>query len=145
MWNRCIKAALVLACLPVLGDSKEEAQALVKKAIAFYKAEGKEKMIIEVGRPGGQLRKGLLYVFVYDMNGVVVAHGQLAKLVGTNLYNSKDPSGKFWVQERIALANEKGQGWQSYVFMNPLNKRWEPKTAYIEKCDYLVFGCGVYR
>lgn len=140
-----VVTSLVFLCMPLTADIRTEAQSLVKRSIDLYKGQGRESMVLEVGRPGGKLRNGMLYVFVYDLQGVVVAHGQLPRLIGTNLYNSKDPKGKLFVQERIALAKEKGSGWQDYVFMNPATKRWEPKTAYIELHDGLIFGCGVYR
>jgi signal transduction histidine kinase len=35
-----------------------------------------------------------LYPFVYDMNGVVVAHGAKADLVGKNLIDFKDQDGR---------------------------------------------------
>jgi signal transduction histidine kinase len=79
------------------------------------------------------------------MNGTVVAHGQLANLVGKNLLTTKDPRGKQYVQERIELAKAKGSGWHDYTFLNPVSKKWEPKRSYIEKADDLIFGSGTYR
>ena len=143
-----MRSVLLSLCLIAsLGaqEGAESAQALVKKAIAFYKQNGRPALVQEVTSKGGSLRQGTLYVFVYDMDGVVVAHGQLVTLIGKNLANSKDPKGKLWVQERLEIARTKGSGWQDYDFLNPVNKKWEPKRAYIEKADDLIFGCGTYR
>jgi len=49
------------------------------------------------------------------------------------------------VKERIALVKAKGKGWQDYKFTNPVSKKIEGKTAYIELCDGMIFGCGVYK
>lgn len=124
---------------------RKDAVALVKKAIAYFKAHGRKALVAEVSRTKSTLRDGSRYVFVYDMQGHVVAHGQFARLAGYDLSGFHDPAGKAYIQERIKLAKEKGSGWQDYVFMNPDTKKWEPKTAYIERCEDLIFGCGVYR
>ncbi len=123
----------------------EQAEAMVKKAIAFYKANGKEKTFTEVNNPKGQFVKDDLYIFVYDMNGKVVAHGFQQKMIGMDLLTLKDPDGKLFVKERIDIAKTKGKGWQDYRFTNPATKKIDQKTAYIEKVDDFIFGCGAYK
>jgi signal transduction histidine kinase len=51
----------------------------------------------------------------------------------------------YFVKERIKLANTAGKGWQDYKFTNPVTKKVEPKTMYIEKFDNYIFACGVYK
>lgn len=126
-------------------QGQKDAVALVKLAIAYHKQHGRKALVLEVSRTRSQLRKGRLYVFVYDMKGTVVAHGQFARLAGYDLSGFHDPNGKAYIQERIRIAREKGHGWQDYVFLNPETKNWEPKRAYIERSGDLIFGCGVYR
>jgi signal transduction histidine kinase len=126
-------------------SSKEEAKAMVEKAIAFYKANGKEKTFAEVNNTKGKFTKGDLYVFVYDMTGTVHAHGANLKMIGKDLSDIKDPDGKSFVKERIELAKTKGKGWQDYKFTNPVTKKVEQKTAWIEKVDEFIFGCGAYK
>ena len=125
--------------------TKEQAEAMVKKAIAFYKANGKEKAFAEISNTKGKFVKGELYVFVYDMNGKCVAHGFNNKLIGVDLIEMRDPDNTFFVKERIKLVKEKGKGWQDYKYTNPTTKKMESKTAYVEKIDNYVFGCGVYK
>ncbi|MDR3683697.1 MAG: cache domain-containing protein [Geothrix sp.] len=143
-----------LLCLPVLclplgaqEASPDETEALVKEAIAFAKANGKEAAIREITRPGGRFHKygGELYVFVYDMNGKVVAHGQGASKVGVNQLNAKDPDGVAYIKERIELAKAKGKGWHNYKYLNPKDGKKESKTSYIEVWDNLIFGAGIYK
>jgi cytochrome c len=143
-----------LLCLPVLclplgaqEASPAETEALVKEAIAFAKANGKEAAIREITRPGGRFHKygGELYVFVYDMNGKVVAHGQGASKVGVNQLNAKDPDGVAYIKERIELAKAKGKGWHNYKYLNPKDGKKESKTSYIEVWDNLIFGAGIYK
>ncbi|MCX8022038.1 MAG: cache domain-containing protein [Syntrophorhabdaceae bacterium] len=122
-----------------------EAEAMVKKAIAFYKANGKDKAFSEISNPQGQFVKDDLYIFVYDMNGKCMAHGFNKAMIGKDLKEMKDPDGVYFVKERIELAKTKGKGWQDYKFTNPGTKKIEKKTAYIEKVDDYIFGCGAYK
>jgi cytochrome c len=122
-----------------------EAEAMVKKAVAEMKANGKEKAFAEINSPKGKFTDRDLYVFVYDMNGKCVAHGFNKKMIGKDLFEMKDPDGKFYVKERIEIAKTKGKGWQDYKFTNPLSKKVEHKTAYIEKVDDVIVGCGAYK
>lgn len=140
----------LLLCLCTLAtlsaeSPSESSKALVKKAIAFYKQNGRAALVKEVSSHGGTLRNGPLYIFVYDLEGTVVAHGQMVNLIGRNMLNTKDPKGRFFVKERVDIAKEKGSGWQDYTFMNPTNKKWEEKRTYVELADDLIIGCGTYR
>jgi hypothetical protein len=122
-----------------------EAKALVKKAVDYMKANGKEKAFAEFSNPKGKFVNGDLYIFVYDMNGKCVAHGFNQKMIGKDLKEMKDPDGKFYVKERIEIAKTKGSGWQDYKFTNPTSKKLESKTAYIEKYEDVIVGCGAYK
>jgi len=124
---------------------KSDAEAMVKKAVSYLKANGKEKAFTEFSDPKGKFVEGDLYVFVYDLNGVCLAHGGNPKMVGKELIDLKDADGKSFVKERIELAQSKGSGWQNYKWSNPVSKRIEDKTAYIEKVDDCIVGCGAYK
>jgi len=122
-----------------------EAEALVKKAIALAQAKGKDAAFAEINNPAGQFTKGDLYVFVYDMTGKCVAHGQNAKMIGKELIDMKDADGKEFVKERVEIAKTKGSGWQEYKFTDPLTKQIEQKRAYVERHEDLIFGSGIYK
>lgn len=146
MRNAMFGAAICLcATLPLGAQTKADAEAMVKKAIAAAKAEGRDKVLSEISKPNGPFSKGSLYVFVYDLNGKVMAHGQNAKMVGKDMLEVTDPDGVAYVKERIALVKAKGKGWQNYKFSDPASKKIEKKTAYVEGWEGLIFGCGVYR
>ncbi len=99
-----------------------EAEAMVKKATTYIKAHGREKAFTEISNPKGQFVDRDLYVVVYDMNGVVLAHGFNQKMVGKNMIDLKDPDGKAFVKERVELAKTKNKFWQQYRFTNPVTK-----------------------
>jgi cytochrome c len=122
-----------------------EAEALVKKAVQLIKTEGKEKAFVEINNPKGKFIDRDLYIFVYDMTGKCVAHGFNQKMIGKDLIEMKDKDGKFFVKERIEIAKTKGRGWQDYEFTDPITKKIEHKSAYVEKLDELIIGCGIYK
>jgi cytochrome c len=122
-----------------------EAEALVKKAVAYLKANGKDKAFAEFNDTKGKFVVGDLYVFVYDLNGKCVSHGSNAKMIGKDLIGLKDADGKSFVEERVQIAKSKGSGWQNYKWNNPTTSKIEDKTAYIQKIDDLIIGCGAYK
>ena len=122
-----------------------EAEQMVKKAITFYKAKGQDAAFAEINNPKGQFTDRDLYVFVYDLNGKVMAHGQNLKMIGKELIDMKDADGKEFVKERVSIAKNQGHGWQDYKFTDPLTKQIEQKRAYVERHGDLIFGCGIYK
>ena len=85
--------------------TKDEAVAMVKKAVAAIKANG-DKAYAEFTKKGGAFTDRDLYIVVYKTDGVVLAHGQNETFVGKNLSDAKDPDGKPFVAERIELGEE---------------------------------------
>jgi len=124
--------------------SKDEATAMVKKAIGFIKANGADKAYAEVSNPKGQFVDRDLYVVVYDMAGKCLAHGANAKMIGRDLIDNKDVDGKEFVKERVAMMKTQASGWQDYKFRNPTTNQIEPKSMYIERVNDVIVGCGVY-
>lgn len=122
-----------------------EAEALVKKAVAYIKTHGQGKAFAEINDKGGMFTNRDLYVFVYDIKGIGLAHGQNMSLIGKDLINAQDADKKFYVKERIEIAKTKGKGWQDYKFINPKTKAVEDKMAYIERFNDLIVGAGAYR
>jgi cytochrome c len=122
-----------------------EAQAMVKKGVAFIKANGKEKGWAEITNKSGQFTDRDLYLTVYGLDGTVHAHGANEKMVGKNLIDLKDVDGKAFVKERVDMAASKGSFWQDYKFTNPVTKKIEPKAMYCEKLDDTVVCGGIYK
>jgi len=128
--------------------SKEEAKAMVEKAAAFYKANGRDKTLAEITRSASDKSGGFsdrdLYIFAYDFSGLVVAHGSNPKLVGKNLFDMQDADGRYLIRGLIETAR-KGSGWYYYKWSNPITKKIDDKMAYVLKLsDDLWIGCGVY-
>ncbi|MGH6804718.1 MAG: cache domain-containing protein [Methyloceanibacter sp.] len=146
-------AALLVAALSVFGGlasaatgaTKDEAVAMVKKAVAYIKTDGPDKAYPAISNPTGEFVDRDLYIVVYGLDGVVLAHGANAKRIGTNQIDDKDPDGKAFVKERVELAATHPSFWQSYKFMNPVTQKVEPKEMYCERLDQTVVCGGVYQ
>lgn len=124
----------------------DEAVAMVKKAAAMIKADGKEKAFAAFADPANKdFHDRDLYVFVYDLNGVNLAHGNNPKMVGKNLLGMKDQEGKALIHEMVEVAKSKGKGWVDYKWPNPVTKSIEAKSSYVEKVDDVLVGAGIYK
>ena len=127
------------------GATAAEATAMVKKGVAFIKANGKDKGFSEISTKGGQFSDRDLYLTVYGIDGTVRAHGANEKMIGKNLIGLKDIDGKAFVKERVELAQAKPSFWQDYKFTNPVSKKVEPKSMYCEKLDDSIVCGGIYK
>lgn len=123
----------------------KEAEAMVKKGVAFIKTNGKDKGYAEITSKQGQFKDRDLYLVVYGFDGKVWAHGANEKMVGKVLIDLKDVDGKEFVKERVELGKAKASFWQDYKFTNPVSKKVEPKTMYCERLEDSVVCGGIYK
>lgn len=141
MLSLALSAAAVAA--PDYG-TVEEAQALVKKAIAYYDKHGAEKTFADLSKSPGPFVDRDLYVVVYDMKGKSLAHIN-PKMVGKELLEMRDGDGRYLVKERVEAAKKEPSGWQDIKFFNPVTKKIEPKRVYWERHGDLLFSSGAYK
>jgi signal transduction histidine kinase len=125
--------------------TKDEAIAMVKKAVAFIGQQGADKAYAEFGNKGGQFTDRDLYVVVYGLDGKVLAHGANAKLIGKDLLDAQDVDGKYYVKERTEMARKQADFWQDYKFVNPVSKKIEPKQMYCQRLGEAAVCAGVYK
>jgi cytochrome c len=125
--------------------SRDEAMAMVKKGVAFWKSNGDDKTFATVTDKKGPFVDRDLYLVVYGLDGVVRAHGANEKMVGRNLMELKDVDGKAFVKERVEMAQKQPSFWQDYKFTDPVSKKIEPKQSYCERIDKNVMCGGVYK
>jgi cytochrome c len=142
-------AALVVSACPGLASefgTRDEAVAMVKRVQEKFKKEGPEATFKAVtDQSTKEFHDRDLYPFVYDLNGINVAHGARPALVGKDLISLKDQSGKYLIKEMIAIAKGSGSAWIDYKWPHPITSKIEDKSSYIERMgDYFV-GVGVYR
>lgn len=124
----------------------DEAVAMVKKAAALIKSDGKDKAFAAFSdRNNPAFHDRDLYVFVYDLNGVALAHGNNPKMVGRHLIDMKDNEGKPLIKDMVDVAKTKGKGWVEYKWPNPVNNSIEAKASYVERVDDMLVGSGIYK
>ncbi|MFS2139351.1 cache domain-containing protein [Duganella sp. Dugasp56] len=125
--------------------SKEDAVAMVKKAVALIKKNGREKAFAVFNDPQGEFVDRELYVSVFDFDGLNLAHGANKKIIGKNLMEYRDPDGKYPIKECLALARGAGSGWVEFKFLNPVTKDMQSKVAYVERFEDLGVWVGAYK
>ncbi len=121
-------AALLLAASASVAEefgTKDEAVSMDKSTLEFHDRD--------------------LYPFIYDMNGVNVAHGARPALIGKNLIDLKDQDGTYLIREMVKIANGPGSGWIDYKWPNPITSKIEDKSSYIEKMGDYFIGVGIYK
>jgi cytochrome c len=121
-----------------------EAETMVKKAIDFYKKNGREKALAEFSKANGKFVDRDLYVTVYTLDGKCLAHIN-ERVIGKNMWDQRDVDGKYFTRERLEAAKTQSSGWQDFKFFNPVTKKIEPKRQYWERHDDLVFAAGAYK
>jgi cytochrome c len=142
--------AVGLAWPAAAGEStvgnRDEAVAMVKRVQQKFQAEGAEPTFKAISEAGvAEFHDRDLYPFVYNLDGINVAHGARPALIGKSLISMKDQDGKYLIQEMIGIARSAGSGWIDYKWPNPITNRIEDKTSYVERMgDYFV-GVGIYH
>jgi cytochrome c len=147
-----VAAVLLAAMIAMTGGAaiaadpitKDQAVAMVKKAVAYIKEQGPDKAYAEIDNKTGQFVDGDLYIAVVGLDGTLLAYGSDAHRVGDNVIDLKDVDGQEVIKERVALAKSQPSFWQSYKFMNPVSKKIEPKEMYCETLEQTVVCGGVY-
>ncbi|MFV3128897.1 cache domain-containing protein [Niveispirillum sp. KHB5.9] len=144
-----LTVAAMQAGLPAHADpdraNRDEAIAMVKRAVVHLNEAGRDKAFADFGNREGAFVDRDLYVVVYDLTGRCLAHGANAKLIGKDLSDAEDIDGKLYIRERMELAKTNKSFWQDYKFTNPVNKKVEPKQMYCQVEQDLAVCGGVYK
>lgn len=114
------------------GDAKEVVE-MVDLAISKFQEKGKDYALKVLNASMGPFRRGSLYVFAADFNGVNLAHPAKRDLVGKNAWNLKGAKGKYLVQEMIKVAKDPGEGWVEYWWNRTGEKEPVLKRGYVKR------------
>ena len=153
IWTRkplisALAAAVVFvsaAAMAADGANKDDAVAMVKKAVASIKEQGPDKAYAEFTNKDTKFIDRDVYVVVYQLDGKVLAHGSNPKFVGKDMSDAQDVDGKLFVKERVEMAAKQASFWQDYKFVNPVTKKVEPKEMYCERLENTAICAGVYK
>jgi cytochrome c len=129
-----------------VASDKKKAVDLIQKAIEHIKKVGKDQAFKDFTNKDGGFVDGSFYIFAVDFKGLTLAHGGNPALVGQSMFELKDADGKFFIQDFIKVAKEKGSAWVDYKWSNPTTKKVEPKSTYVKRVEGTEYflGCGIY-
>jgi hypothetical protein len=130
-------ARQALACAVA---TKPAAKALVLKAAGHLRLRGPHAAFRDFMNPSAGFMAGDLYVWVINMNGMMVANGRYPQYVGSTMGRGPGSLGVA-VLER---ARFKGAGWVEYRWYSPCSGRVERKVAYFKREGGYVIGAGAY-
>jgi signal transduction histidine kinase len=126
--------------------TEKDAIAMAERGAALVKAKGKDEMMKRITAKDPDFVQGSLYVDLRDVKtGIVLAHPYNPSIVGKDLTDVPDASGKKYRREIIELAAAKGKGWVDYQYKNPTTGKIEPKTTYILLVDGVILEAGLYK
>jgi TRAP-type uncharacterized transport system substrate-binding protein len=126
--------------------TREEAIAMVHRVQEMFKKLGPDGTFQAVKRKAPGTIDRDLYVYILDLNGVVMANGAIPTMTtGTNLFNARDQNGKYFVREKLELCRVSQRGWVDFRFLNPVTQTIEDKSSYIERMGDYCAAVGIYR
>lgn len=154
--KRCVSAIMVLFFIcgvtgfAVAADkaTKDECVTKCKEAAAMVQEKGLDATLEVINDKNGPFVWKDTYVFCLDLNKTCnIAHPIKPKLIGKNLMAAKDANGKLFFAEFINVAKNKGEGWVSYMWPKPGEKKPSPKVAYVYKVpgEDVAMLAGIYE
>ncbi len=100
--------------------------------------------------PKGEFRfgNGEGYVWVHNLNGIMLMHPIKPSLDGKNLFNLADANGNYFFVNMNDLVEAHGAGWVPYLWPKPGAKKSSPKISYVKLVKHgnksYVIGSGMY-
>lgn len=123
----------------------QKAKALLEEAVSYLQKNGTDKAFKAFSKGSGEFVQGPYYVYAMALDGMMVAHGAAPEvLVGTNVAELRDATGKPFIREVLDKAATGGSGSVEYRWLNRINNRVEAKTAFFTKVDNHVISVGYY-
>jgi hypothetical protein len=122
----------------------ERARALAERAARLLRARGALTAFRRFTDRAGGFVAGDLYVFVFDLDGVLRASGGWPSTVGSTVVQPSARGGGIFTRMR-RLALEKGKGWVHYAWYSPCTRAMQPKMSYIIRVGRYIIGVGTYK
>ncbi|NHZ95747.1 cache domain-containing protein [Massilia sp. CCM 8734] len=140
----CLAFTAGQACANAPTD--KDAIAMVERGAALIMAKGKDELVKKINAKDKDFVRGELYLDMRDLQtGIVLAHPINPSIVGKDLIDVPDASGKKYRRDIINLGQSKGKGWIDYLYKNPTNGKIEPKSTYIQRVDDVILEAGIYK
>ena len=127
---------------PYKADPAGYTQAFVERAIGRYNTEGRQATLDYYNSSASV--DGSWYVFIAEVDGVMLAHGVTRDLVGRVFADIRSGDGFPSGQQALAVATEDG-AWANYPWVNPVTGDVSTKHSWVVRHDGLLFGSGWYE
>ena len=105
----------------------------------------KAAAIAEMNNPKGRFVKGEIYAFAYDLAGTMVAHPMNPKIVGKNVADVPDATGKMYRKDILDGVKASGSVTVEYRYKNPKDGKIEDKVSFCRKAADLAVCSGYYK
>lgn len=148
-----ITGIIIFTCFAAVSFAEGLTPQLVKdKVLAACKlieSEG-EAAFEKIKDPNGEFRfaDGQGYIWIQDMNAVVLMHPIKPSLDGKDMSGFADKDGTLLFLNFSEICEEEGAGWVPYVWPKPGEEKTSPKISYVKKAVHggknYVAGCGLY-
>jgi len=122
-----------------------EAKAMLAKAVAHYKAVGRQQALADFTAKKAPFGDRDLYVFCVGPDRKLVANGGYPSYVGMSVDVLKDADGHVLGKALLDAAAHVGGGSVEYPHVNPVSHKPEPKVSFVEKAGDDVCGVGAYK
>ncbi len=146
-----IMAFVLSLCAPIMASGKateDECIAKCKEAAELIGQKGLQEVLPQLSDKNGPFVWKDTYVFTIDLDKkTVLSHPIKPALVGKNLVGIKDINGKMFFAEFINVAQQKGEGWVTYMWPKPGEKKPSPKKTYVYKVPGkpIAVLAGIYK
>jgi signal transduction histidine kinase len=143
-------AILLVACsapaAAVDRHSPDEAKAVTLRAAAVLSKHGIDEAR-RMFHADGLFKYDEIYVNVIDFNGTWLIYPPNPRNEGKSVLNVKDADGKLLVQDIIRVAQNDGEGWVEYRWLNPATNKIEMKQTFVKRVENprVITYVGVYR
>ncbi|MFW3895205.1 cache domain-containing protein [Pseudomonas bharatica] len=125
-------------------SSEQDAQRLLNDAVGRLQAE-RTQSIERINKLDPFFNRDDLYVFVIDeKTRRFVAHGALARLVGSDVSVLRAADGELIGEKIINALKDREQGEVSYVWRNPVTGAKEIKHTLLRRQGQLLIAVGYY-
>jgi len=122
-----------------------QAKALLDSAALYIQANGAEQALAVFNDRNGQFAKGQYYIFVLADDGTMRASaGASAGLVGLNVSDLRDASGKPFMRQLLDAAKAEESGTVDYQWLNPADNNLESKVSHFRKVGDNILAVGYY-
>ena len=97
---------------------EQKVETMVQEAVDLVRAKG-EAAFPEFRKKGSKWMGHDHYIFIFDEKGKELVNGGFPELEGKNLWDRKDTSGRYVIQEEVALVKANGSGWIDVLWPKP--------------------------